>query len=115
MMLNPSVEKAMNDQLQKELQSAYVYLGMSAYCDSVSLPGFASWLRHQFDEEQQHAFRFYNFIIDRGAAVELKTLDAPPTRYSSPLNVFETALEPGYAFFVQAYFDEYAGGELSED
>jgi len=92
-MLNPKVEKAMNDQLQKELQSAYVYLGMSAYCDSVSLPGFASWLKHQFDEEQQHAFRFYNFILDRNGRVELKQLDAAPTTYKSTLDVFETALE----------------------
>ena len=92
-MLNTKVEKAMNDQLQKELQSAYVYLGMSAYCDSSSLPGFATWLKHQFEEEQQHAFRFYNFIIDRGGQVELKQLDAAPTSYRSTLDVFETALQ----------------------
>ena len=92
-MLTPKVEKAMNDQLQKELQSAYVYLGMSAYCDSVSLPGFATWLKHQFDEEQQHAFRFYNFILDRNGSVELKQLDAAPTTYKSTLDVFETALQ----------------------
>ena len=92
-MLTKKVEAAMNDQLQKELQSAYVYLGMSAYCETESLPGFAAWLRRQFDEEQQHALRFYNFIVDRGARVELKQLDAPPTKYASPLAVFETALE----------------------
>ena len=92
-MLNKRVESAMNDQLQKELQSAYVYLGMAAYCDSVSLPGFATWLRHQFDEEQQHAFRFYNFIIDREGTVVLKQLDSAPTTYKSTLDVFKTALE----------------------
>ncbi|MDP9069110.1 MAG: ferritin [Actinomycetota bacterium] len=92
-MLTKKVEAAMNDQLQKELQSAYVYLGMSVYCEAESLPGFAAWLRRQFDEEQQHAFRFYNFIIDRGSRVDLKQLDAPPTNYGSPLAVFETALE----------------------
>lgn len=92
-MLNKKVEQAMNDQLQKELQSAYVYLGMAAYCDSVSLPGFASWLRHQFEEEQQHAFRFYNFILDREGQVELKQLGAAPTTYKSALDVFQNALE----------------------
>ncbi|HWL64394.1 MAG TPA: ferritin [Actinomycetota bacterium] len=92
MALNTRVEEAMNDQLQKELQSAYVYLGMSAYCESQSLPGFAGWLRAQFDEEQQHAFRFYTFIIDREGAVDLRQLDAPPTRYKSVVDVFETAL-----------------------
>ena len=92
-MLNKKVATAMNDQLQKELQSAYVYLGMSAYMESQSLPGMASWLRAQFDEEQQHALKFYNFIIDRGAGVDLQQLDAPPTDYRSPLDVFERALE----------------------
>ena len=92
-MLTKKVEAAMNDQLQKELESAYVYLGMSAYCETESLPGMAAWLRRQFDEEQQHAMRFYNFIIDRGARVELKKLEAPPTSYSSPLDVFKTALD----------------------
>ena len=92
-MLTKKVEAAMNDQLQKELQSAYVYLGMSAYCEDQSLPGFATWLRRQFEEEQQHAFRFYNFIIDRGSRVQLKQLDAPPTDYDGPLEVFETALD----------------------
>ena len=92
-MLHSKVESAMNDQLQKELQSAYVYLGMSAYCEEESLPGMASWLRNQFDEEQTHAMKFYNFILDRGGHVELRPLTAAPTRYESPLQVFEAALE----------------------
>ena len=91
-MLTKKVETALNAQLQKELQSAYVYLGMSAYCETESLPGMAAWFRRQFDEEQQHAFKFYDFIIDRDGSVELGSLEAAPTGYSSPLNVFETAL-----------------------
>ena len=92
-MLTKKVAAALNDQLQKELESAYVYLGMSAYCESESLPGMAAWFRRQFEEEQQHAFKFYEFIIDRDGRVELDSLGAAPTSYSSPLNVFETALE----------------------
>ncbi len=91
-MLNKKVEAAMNDQLQNELQSAYVYLGMSAYCESQSLPGMAAWLRQQFDEEQQHAMKFYNFILDRDGQVALKQLDSAPTEYGSPIQVFEAAL-----------------------
>ena len=83
----------MNDQLQNELQSAYIYLGMSAFCESQSLPGMAAWLRSQFEEEQVHAMKFYNFILDRDGHVTLKQLDAAPTDYSSPLNVFEAALQ----------------------
>ena len=91
-MLAKKVESALNTQLQKELQSAYVYLGMSAYCETESLPGMAAWFRRQFDEEQQHAFKFYEFIIDRDGHVELQRLEASPTSYDSPLAVFETAL-----------------------
>ncbi len=92
-MLSPRVLQAMNDQLQVELQSAYVYLGMAAYCETVSLSGFARWLHKQAEEEYDHAMRFYTFINDRQGKVELKTLDAPPNEYSSALTVFETALE----------------------
>jgi ferritin len=92
-MLNDKVAAAMNDQLQRELQSAYVYLGMAAHSEAESLPGMAAWFRRQFDEEQMHALKIYDFIIDRGARVELKQLDAASTTYSSPLQVFESALE----------------------
>jgi ferritin len=83
----------MNDQLQVELQSAYVYLGMAAYCETVSLGGFAQWLHKQAEEEYGHAMRFYTFVNDRQGKVELKTLDAAPSDYPSALAVFEKALE----------------------
>lgn len=92
-MLNKKIESALNDQLQTELQSAYAYLGMSAYCEAQSLPGMAAWLRRQFEEEQAHAMKFYNFILDRDGAVVLRSLDGAPTDYNSPLHVFESALQ----------------------
>lgn len=92
-MLNPKVEAAMNDQLQQELQSAYVYLGMSAYAEQHSFPGMGQWLRSQWEEELAHAMKFYNFILDRGSNVQLKTLEGPASQYSSMLDVFEQALE----------------------
>jgi ferritin len=92
-LLSPKVEEAMNDQLQVELQSAYVYLGMAAYCESISLEGFAKWLHKQTEEEYAHAMRFYNYINDRQGRVVLQSLDSPPAEYPSPLAVFEKALE----------------------
>jgi ferritin len=92
-MLTKKVEQAMNDQLAKELQSAYVYLSMSAYCEGESLPGFASWLRGQAKEEVSHAMRFFTFILDRGARVTLGAIPEPPHDFRSPLAVFEDALE----------------------
>jgi ferritin len=92
-MLTDRVEAAMNGQLRVELQSAYVYLAMSAYCEAQSLPGCARWLRAQAEEELHHAMRFYTFIADRGARVRLEGLDRPGEDYPSPLGVFEQALE----------------------
>ena len=92
-MLNKNVEAAMNDQFQHELQSAYIYLGMSAFAESKSFPGMAHWLRAQWDEEIAHAMKFYTFIVDRGSMVEFKTIDAAPNKYDSMLDVFESALE----------------------
>lgn len=92
-MLAKKVQSALNDQIQREMQSAYIYLGMSAYCESESLPGMAAWFRRQFDEEQQHALKLYDFVLDRDGTVELKPMTAASTSYSSPLSVFETALE----------------------
>jgi ferritin len=92
-LLSPNVQQAMNDQLQVELQSAYVYLGMAAYCETLSLGGIARWLHKQAEEEYGHAMRFYNFVNDRQGKVELKSLDAPRNSYKSVLGVFEEALE----------------------
>jgi ferritin len=92
-MLTKKVEKAMNDQLAVELESAYAYLAMSAYCESESLPGCAGWLRHQATEEVDHAMRFYSFISDRDGRISLRGLPQPREKYSSLLEVFERALE----------------------
>ncbi|MFN2488780.1 MAG: ferritin [Actinomycetota bacterium] len=92
-MLTKKVEQAMNDQLAVELESAYVYLAMSAYCEAESFPGLAQWLRSQAQEEVDHAMRFYTFIFDRGARVRLGGLPQPREKYSSPLDVFQQALD----------------------
>jgi ferritin len=92
-MLTKKVEQAMNSQLRVELESAYTYLAMSAYCEGESLPGFAHWLREQAKEEVDHAMRFYGFISDRDARVRLAALPQPREKYSSVLDVFEQALE----------------------
>jgi ferritin len=92
-MITKKVEQAMNEQLAVELRSAYAYLAMSAYCETESLPGFAHWLRRQAKEELEHAMRFYGFISDRDGRIRLGELPQPQERFSSPLEVFEQALE----------------------
>jgi ferritin len=65
---------------------------MAAYFDSVNLPGFAQWMKMQFQEEQAHAFRFYDYVFDRGGQVILQALGQPPTGFQSPLDAFEQTL-----------------------
>ncbi|MGH2768413.1 MAG: ferritin [Actinomycetota bacterium] len=85
--------QAFNEQLNEELQSAYLYLAMAAYCDAENLPGTANWLQEQAREEVGHAMRFYRFILDRGGRVSLGPIVAPPKGFPSVLGLFESALE----------------------
>ena len=92
-MLNPELEAALNDQLGGELYSSHLYLSMSAYCESVNMPGAAHWFRIQAEEEREHAMKFYAHIVDRGGRVSLGAIEAPPTDFGSVLGSFERALQ----------------------
>jgi len=92
-MLEDTVEAALNDQINAELQSEYVYLSMAAHFEDRGLPGFASWMRAQADEEHAHAMRLYDYVHDRDGRVTLGSIDAPQTEWSSPVAAFEDAYE----------------------
>lgn len=92
-MLAKKIQAALNEQLNAELYSSYLYLSMSAYFRSISLPGFANWMRVQVQEELVHAMKFYDFINDRGGRVTLQQVDGPPTDWSSPLDAFESTYQ----------------------
>lgn len=85
--------KALNQQMNREIYSAYLYLSMSAYFESMGLKGFANWMRVQWQEELEHAMKFFDYISSRGGRVELYAIEEPPKNWSSPLSVFEFALE----------------------
>jgi len=91
MQIGKAVQKAMNDQIHKELESAYDYLAMSAYFSGANYPGAASWMRAQAQEELGHAMKFADFVEDRGGTVTLQALPAPTATYESPLAAFEAA------------------------
>jgi ferritin len=91
-MISSKIEGAMNDQLGFELSSAYTYLSMAAWCESQSLPGFAHWMRLQYQEELEHAVKFFDFVVDRGGRVHLEGIDKPKQDFSSPIEVFEVSL-----------------------
>ncbi|MEW6716596.1 MAG: ferritin [Chloroflexota bacterium] len=91
-MFNEKIQKETNDQIQREIESAHIYLSMAAYFDSTTLPGFAQWMKAQFQEELFHAFKFYDFVNDRGGRVALQPIGQPPVEFTSPLDAFEKAL-----------------------
>ena len=92
-MIPKKMEEALNGQLNAELYSAYLYLSMAAYFESVDLAGFANWMRIQNREEQFHAMKFYDYIIERGGRVTLRRIETPPSDWDSPLAAFEATLE----------------------
>jgi len=92
-MLGEKLQDAINDQMNAELYSSYLYLSMSAYFQSVNLAGFANWMRIQAQEELVHVMKFYDYVNERGGRVTLKAVDAPPTEWKSPLAAFEHAYE----------------------
>lgn len=91
-MLSKPLQDAINNQIQKEFESAYLYLGMAAHFDAVSLPGFASWMRKQFAEEQGHAFKFYDYVNDQRGRVTLQPIAAPPAEFGKPVEIFQQVL-----------------------
>jgi len=92
-MLNKAVQDAINEQIKNELYSAYLYLSMAAYCESINLPGFAHWMRRQYEEEVTHGLKFFDYLTERGARVTLKAIDQPPADFKSPLAMFQQTLE----------------------
>jgi ferritin len=91
-MLDPTLEKSLLDQLNRELYSSYLYLAISAHLEAEGFAGFAGWMRTQAEEEQVHAMKFFDFIIDRGGRVTLQSIDEPPVSFGTPLEAFEASL-----------------------
>ncbi len=91
-MLDPKMQEALNEQINAELFSAYLYLAMSAYFEHQNLPGFAQWMRVQAREELEHAMKIYHFVHERRGRVVLKAVAEPPADWDSPVAAFEQTL-----------------------
>jgi ferritin len=92
-MISEEMQKALFTQLNDEFYSAYLYLAMSAYCAHIDFSGAAAWLKYQYEEEQMHATRIYNYLIDQGAHVVLKEIPQPPNEFGAILDVFRSSLK----------------------
>ncbi|MEF3254610.1 MAG: ferritin [Deferribacterales bacterium] len=92
-MISKKMEKALNEQLKNEIFSSYLYLSMSAWASSNGLKGFANWFYVQSKEEMVHAIKFYQYILDQGAEVELHEIPKPEKNFKDPVNLFDEVLK----------------------
>lgn len=92
-MIDKTVEKALNNQINEELNSYYIYLSMEAYFESESLDGFATWMELQAKEEMEHAMRIFRYLNERGGRVRLQPIEEPKSDWNSPQEAFEDAYE----------------------
>ena len=92
-MLSKEIQNALNEQINKEMYSAYMYLSMAGFFAEKNLNGFSHWMRLQFSEELVHAGKLFDYVIDRDGKVDLKAIAAPPESWSSILNACEAAYD----------------------
>ena len=93
MAMNDRLQKAFNDQLNRDFFSSYLYLAMAGYFESINLKGFANWMRVQVDEERFHAMKFYDYVVNRNGIISLGQIDRPDQAWDSPLKAFLKTLE----------------------
>ncbi|MBU1974977.1 MAG: ferritin [Nanoarchaeota archaeon] len=86
--MKPTIQKALNKQINEEMESSYLYLSMAAYFEDQNLAGMAQWMKAQSIEEVNHAMQLYTYIVDRGGKVELQAIKAPQLSWKSPLDAF---------------------------
>lgn len=91
-MIDKKIEAAINEQINAELWSAYLYLSMGMNFENSGMPGVANWFKIQLKEEQAHAEIFMNYINQRGGRVVLKKIDEVPTEWATPLDAFKATL-----------------------
>jgi ferritin len=91
--MNQRVVEAINRQINSELSASYSYLAMSAWCDCQKFTGASRWLRLQSQEEYLHAMKLLDFLLARDHEVQLRTIEAPESKFASLLDVFERGLE----------------------
>ena len=93
MNMSDQLAEAFNAQITMELESSVAYLQLSAFCETQNLVGMASWMRHQSEEERDHAYQFLDFALDRGIDIRIGTIEAPDFELSSVEQAFQTSLE----------------------
>jgi len=90
-MISDKMQKELNDQINAEIFSSYLYLSMAAYCESEDWHGFAAWMRIQSGEEYGHAMKIFKYVIEVEGKVSLEAIEKPKSVWESPKQAFEEA------------------------
>ena len=88
-MLSQAMQAALNEQINAELYSGYLYYAMKSYFDDLGLSGCAHWMELQAFEEFTHGHKLNKYVSERGGRVTLKAIAAPASEWGSPRAVFE--------------------------
>ena len=91
-MLSKKMTQALNEQVNREMYSAYLYMSMSAYSAEIGLKGFANWFMVQYHEEMYHAMKIYEYIQRQGETIQLESIAKPPQKFESALDMFTQTL-----------------------
>ncbi len=92
-MLKKKMQEALNEQINKELWSSYLYLSMAAYFEDQNYPGFANWMRVQAKEEVSHAMKIFDYVHARGGRVFLKPIAEVPSQWDDVKTAFDETLK----------------------
>ncbi|HOJ50642.1 MAG TPA: ferritin [Spirochaetota bacterium] len=93
MKISKKMQNAINEQINKELYSEYLYINMACYFFDNNLSGFGNFFLKQAEEEREHAMKFFKYVYERRGSVKLKEIKKPDISFNSILSVFEKALE----------------------
>ncbi len=91
-MISEKLQSKLIEQLNKEYHSAYIYLGMSAYCVSEGFNGASNWFLNQYREEISHGMKLFKYLEDQGVKISLGDIKGVGVEYKSFLDVFEKTL-----------------------
>lgn len=88
-MLNDKVKELLNEQINKEFYSGYLYLSMSAYLDQIGLHGFANWTKVKAKNEIDHGMTLFEYLADRNSTIKLMSIECPVLTFDNVFDVFE--------------------------
>lgn len=92
-MLDEKVARLLNEQINKEFYSAYLYLDFANYYASVGLDGFENWYKIQAQEEQAHAMLFFEYMQNNGEKVTLEAIAKPDKKFQNNMDPLKAGLE----------------------